>query len=144
MAFQKIDSTFVRKKMKAIRNSVHLMGNLGKEVDLRTFSTGMKKASTTLATTEFYKNQKGELVKNTQWHNLIAWGKTAENMGSQLAKGNTIAIHGSIQYRSYEANGQSKQITEILVDEFIRVSKSNPTTGAEEEKSALGEPKKIE
>ena len=119
------------------------MGNLGKEVELRTFSTGMKKASTTLATTEFYKNQKGELVKNTQWHNLIAWGKTAENMGSQLTKGNTIAIHGSIQHRSYEANGQSKQITEILVDEFIKISKSN-ATGSEEEKSAMGEPKKIE
>lgn len=130
--------------MKAIRNSVHLMGNLGKEVELRTFSTGMKKASTTLATTEFYKNQKGELVKNTQWHNLIAWGKTADTMRAQLTKGNTIAIHGSIQYRSYEANGQTKQITEILVDEFIRVSKNNTNAGAEDEKNTLGEPKKIE
>ncbi len=129
--------------MKAIRNSVHLLGNLGKEVELRTFSTGMKKATTTLATSEYYKNQKGELVKNTQWHNLVAWGKTADNMVAQLNKGNTIALHGSIQYRSYEANGQSKQITEILVDEFIRVSKPNTGASPDEENTALGEPKKL-
>ena len=65
-------------------------------------------------------------------------------MRAQLTKGNTIAIHGSIQYRSYEANGQTKQITEILVDEFIRVSKNNTNAGAEDEKNTLGEPKKIE
>lgn len=132
--------------MKAIRNSVHLLGNLGKDVEVLTFGTGMKKATVSLATTEYYKNQKGELVKNTQWHNLVAWGKTAEIMANQLAKGNTIALHGSIQYRSYDANGQTRQITEIVIDEFMKISRAAESPGDEKSKldNAFGEPQIVQ
>lgn len=132
--------------MKAIRNSVHLLGNLGKDVEILTFGSNMKKATVSLATTEYYKNQKGELIKNTQWHNLVAWGKTAEIMASQLFKGNTIALHGSIQYRSYEANGQTRQITEIVIDEFMKIGKSSDGESSEKTitERPLGEPQKVQ
>ncbi|MBP6397198.1 MAG: single-stranded DNA-binding protein [Saprospiraceae bacterium] len=132
--------------MKAIRNSVHLLGNLGKDVEMLTFGSNMKKATVSLATTEYYKNQKGELVKNTQWHNLVAWGKTAEIMASQLLKGNTIALHGSIQYRSYEANGQTRQITEIVIDEFMKIGRSSESASEEKTNTEgpFGEPQKAQ
>jgi single-strand DNA-binding protein len=60
--------------MKSLRNSVHLVGRLGKDPEIRTVGTG-KKASFTLATTDSYKNPKGEKIEDTQWHNIVIWGK---------------------------------------------------------------------
>ena len=72
--------------MNTLINNVHLIGNLGKNVELKNFDSGSKKASFSLATTESYKNQKGEYVKNTQWHNIVAWGNTAELIEKHLNK----------------------------------------------------------
>ena len=118
--------------MNAIKNTVHLVGNLGKDVALTTFESGSKKASVSLATTTYFKNAKGELVKNTQWHNLIAWGRNAELMAKVLEKGNQVAITGSLASRIYEdKNKITRTITEIMVDEFMKISKSDSSTSSE-------------
>ena len=111
--------------MSNAKNTVHLLGHLGKDVELQDFSSGSKKATISLATSDFYKNADGELVSNTQWHNVVAWGKTAEFMSNTLSKGEQVAITGSINYRSYkDKNGENRTITEILVSSFSKVSKS--------------------
>ncbi len=110
--------------MNTIKNSVQLTGNIGKDVQLLSFDNGNKKAILLLATNESYTNAKGEKIKTTTWHNLIAWGKTAEDMAQTLQKGNEISVEGKITNRSYEdKEGNTKYITEIIVREFSKNAK---------------------
>lgn len=112
--------------MITLTNSVNLVGNLGKDVQVTTFKTGSKKASFSLATSQKYKNIKGEDVINTIWHNIIAWGKNAELLANSLTKGNKVAITGTITNRSYEdKDGQKKNITEILVVDFMKINSTD-------------------
>jgi len=107
-----------------IKNSVHLLGNVGKDVVLTSFENGNKKASAIIATNEFYNNKNGEKIKKTVWHKIIAWGKTAENLASYLNKGAEVSIHGKLSNRSYtDVNGNIKYITEIVVSDFFKLSK---------------------
>ena len=109
--------------MNALNNTVQLIGNLGKDVAITLFESGIKKATATLATTTYHKNGKGETIKNTQWHAIVAWGKNAEQMAKVLVKGNRVAITGSLTNRSYEdKENQTRFITEILVDEFMKIT----------------------
>jgi single-strand DNA-binding protein len=109
--------------MKSMNNTVNLIGNLGQDVNLQTFNSGSKKANTSLATTTYYKNTKGELQKETQWHNIIAWGIQAELMTKALQKGSMVAVKGHLQYRDYQdKNDKSVKITEIVVEDFIVVN----------------------
>jgi single-strand DNA-binding protein len=115
--------------MKSISNSVNLIGNIGQEIKLLSFNSGSKKASVSLATTEFYKNDKGELIKNTSWHNLVAWGKNAELMARSLEKGTKVAIQGMLNYRIYtDEQGSTRTVTEILVSDFMKMSSSTKPT----------------
>jgi single-strand DNA-binding protein len=110
--------------MKSMNNNVNLIGNLGQDVNMITFKTGNKKASVSLATSSFYKNAKGELQKETQWHNLIAWGLQAEMMSKALRKGSMIAVKGSLQYRDFQDKaGKDIKVTEVVVEDFIVVQK---------------------
>ncbi len=105
--------------MSTLKNSVQLIGRLGKDPEIRTFDSG-KKASFTIATNETYKNQKGEKVEDTQWHNLVIWGKLADVAGQFLKKGSEVAIQGKLIYRSYEtAGGEKRYITEINVSDLV-------------------------
>ncbi len=105
------------------RNSVQLTGNIGKDIQLFTFDTGNKKAQLSLATNFSYKTTQGETVKNTEWFNLVAWGKTAEEMSESLQKGNEISIQGRLSNRKYaDKNGTNKYITEVIVTSFSKVS----------------------
>ena len=89
-----------------IKNSVHLLGNVGKDVVLTSFENGNKKASAIIAT------------------KIIAWGKTAENLASYLNKGAEVSIHGKLSNRSYtDVNGNIKYVTEIIVSDFFKLSK---------------------
>ena len=109
---------------KSLKNSVQLIGNIGKDVILSTFEKGTKKASLVIATNDFYTNNKGEKIKQTEWHNLVAWGKTAEMMSESLSKGNEIAIQGKLSNRSYEdKEGVTRYITEIVVNEFYKLNR---------------------
>ncbi len=108
-----------------IKNSVQLTGNIGKEVNLISFDNGNKKATLVLATNESFTNAKGEKVQNTTWHNLIAWGKTAELMAQSIQKGNEVSVHGKLSNRTYtDKDGNTKYITEIVVNEFFKVAAS--------------------
>ena len=109
--------------MSILANSVLLIGRLGKDVAIKTFESGSKKATFSLATTKTYKNPKGEYVKDTQWHNIVAWGRNADLFSKSLIKGNKVAIQGTLNYRTYEAtNGQTKYITEVLVTDFMKMN----------------------
>ena len=106
--------------MSTLKNNVQLIGRLGKDPEIRTFDSGKKQASFTIATNETYKNQKGEKVEDTQWHNLVIWGKLADVAGQYLKKGSEIAVQGKLTYRSYETSGGEKRyVTEISVDDLV-------------------------
>lgn len=109
--------------MSNIKNSVQLIGNIGKDISVTTFDSGSKKASIILATNEYYTNNKGEKVKQTEWHNLVAWGHTAENMAGSLTKGAEVAIQGKLTNRSYQdKEGVTRYVTEVVVNEFYKIN----------------------
>jgi single-strand DNA-binding protein len=110
--------------MTNLRNSVKLIGYLGKDPEVRTFESGKKMATFTIATTDSYKNQKGENVQDTQWHNLVIWGKLATVAGQYLKKGTEVAIEGKLVHRAYETTaGEKRYITEINVNEMLMVGR---------------------
>ena len=112
--------------MNALRNKVQLIGNLGKNPEIITLDSGKKLAKFSIATNESYKNSNGEKITDTQWHNVIAWNKTAEIVEKYLVKGNEVAIEGKLTTRSYEDKaGEKKYITEIIVNELLMLGNKN-------------------
>jgi single-strand DNA-binding protein len=105
--------------MKTLRNSVHLIGRLGKDPEVRTFENGRQLATFSLATTDNYKNQKGEKVEETQWHNIVIWGALADVASKYLKKGNEVAIEGKLIHKVYEANGEKRYSTEVSVNDLL-------------------------
>lgn len=105
----------------SLRNRVTLIGRTGKDVETVNFENGML-AKVSLATSDHYTNAKGEKVEDTQWHNLIAYGKSAEIMQKYVEKGREIAVEGKLTYRNYEdKDGQKRYITEVRVDEIVLI-----------------------
>ncbi|HLT81595.1 MAG TPA: single-stranded DNA-binding protein [Cyclobacteriaceae bacterium] len=112
--------------MNTLRNSVQLIGRLGKDPDVKTFEKGKQKASFTIATTDTYKNQRGEKVEDTQWHQIVMWGKLADIASKYLKKGQEIAIQGKLVHRSYETNaGEKRYITEVNVNDMVMLGGRN-------------------
>ena len=106
--------------MYALKNKVQLIGNLGNTPEVKTLESGKKMARFSVATSENYRNTKGEKVTETQWHNLVAWGKVAEIVEKYLSKGKEVAIEGKLVSRSYnDKDGNKKYITEIQVSELL-------------------------
>lgn len=106
--------------MYALKNKVQLIGNLGSNPEIKTTEAGRKLARFSIATNESYRNAKGEKVTETQWHNLVAWGKVAEIIEKFLAKGSEVAIEGKLINRSYsDKEGHKKYITEVQVNEVL-------------------------
>jgi single-strand DNA-binding protein len=106
--------------MYALKNKVQLIGNLGNAPEVKTLDGGRKVANFRMATSESYRNAKGEKVTETQWHNLVAWGKVAEIAEKYLDKGKEIAIEGKLINRSYnDKDGNKKYITEVQVNELL-------------------------
>lgn len=104
----------------SLRNKVLLIGHTGKEVEIYTFENGNRKATVTLATNDFYINAAGEKVEETQWHNLVAFGKTVDIMEKYITKGKEIAVEGKLTYRSYDdKEGVKRMLTEIRIEELI-------------------------
>ena len=112
--------------MKNLRNKVQLIGNLGKDPEVKQLDSGKTLAKLSLATSENYKNADGEKVTDTQWHNLVAWGKTAQIAEQYLKKGNRIAVEGKLINRSYEdKEGVKRYVTEVLVNEILMLGSKN-------------------
>jgi len=106
--------------MSTLRNKVQLIGNVGQTPEIRNLESGKKVASFSIATNEFYKNSKGEKVQDTQWHNVVTWGKQAELIEKYVDKGKEVAIRGKLTSRSYETqSGEKRYVTEILVNEIL-------------------------
>ena len=106
--------------MKSLRNSVHLIGNLGKDPEVKEVSNGNKVVKFSLATSDSYKNKNGEKVTDTQWHNLAIWGKLADVAEKYLKKGNQIAVEGKINYNEYDdKDGIHRYFTEIVVYDMV-------------------------
>ena len=106
--------------MTSLRNSVQLIGRLGKDPEVRTFDNDRKLATFSIATTDTYKNQKGEKVEDTQWHNIVIWGKLAEVVEKYLKKGNEVAVEGKLIHRMYETKeGDKRYITEVNVNDLL-------------------------
>ena len=110
--------------MNALRNKVQLIGNLGNDPEIVNLESGSKLAKFSIATNETYKNAKGEKVTDTQWHNVVAWGKTAEIVENFLTKGNEVAVEGKLIHRSYDTKeGEKRYITEIRCNELLMLGK---------------------
>ncbi len=106
--------------MYALKNKVQLIGNLGNGPEIRTFDSGRKMARFSVATNESYRNADGERITETQWHNLIAWGKLADIAERFLVKGKGVAIEGKLINRSYQdREGNKRYFTEIQVNELL-------------------------
>ncbi len=106
--------------MNALKNKVQLIGNIGLDPEVKTFDDGKKVAKFRLVTDEKYKNSSGELITESTWHNIVAWGKTAEIIEKYIFKGKEVAVEGKIVNRNYtDKNGEKKYITEILISEVM-------------------------
>ena len=116
-------------------NKVILVGNLGKDPEVRAISTDRKVANFSLATTESYKNKSGERVDQTEWHNVVFYGPIADVIERYLRKGSQIYVEGKIRTRSYDdKDGVKKYITEIIGDTMTMLG----TKGSSESGSSSG------
>jgi single-strand DNA-binding protein len=98
---------------------VQLIGRLGKDPEVKEFGD-KKKASFSIATSDSYKNQKGEKVEDTQWHNVVVWGKLADVVEKYLKKGQEVCVEGRLVHRDYETDkGEKRYITEINVNDLM-------------------------
>ena len=108
--------------MTALRNKVQLIGNLGMNPEIKVLDGGKKLAKMSIATNETYKNAKGEKVTETQWHNLVAWGKTVNVIEKYLTKGSEVAIEGKLMNKNYtDKEGIKRYVTEILISEVLLI-----------------------
>ena len=114
-------------------NKVILIGNLGADPEIREMGDGTKMAKFPIATTEKYKNKQGELVSNTDWHNIVLWRRTAEVAEQYLKKGDSVCIEGKIKTRSWEdESGVKKWATDIQGDNMTMLGSKR------EDKSDMG------
>jgi single-strand DNA-binding protein len=122
-------------------NKVMLIGNLGKDPELRYTPAGVAVATFSLATNESWKDQDGNMQERTEWHNVVAWRKLAEICGEWLKKGKKVYIEGRIQTRSYDDKntGTKKYITEIVADNMIMLD-GRPAEGGSQPSAAAEEP----
>lgn len=106
--------------MSTLKNNVQLIGNVGNEPEISILTSGKKVAKFSIATNEFYKNSKGEKQQNTQWHTIVAWGKTAGIIEKYVTKGKEVAITGKLTSRTYEdKNGTQRYVTEVVTNEIL-------------------------
>ncbi|MCB0431208.1 MAG: single-stranded DNA-binding protein [Flavobacteriales bacterium] len=115
--------------MNHLKNRVQLIGNLGHDPEIKVLDKGRKMAKFSVATSEVFKDESGNKVTDTQWHHVVAFGKTAEFVEKYMKKGNEVAIEGKLKYRTYEdKEGQTRYFTEVHVNELMAL-RSNTKQG---------------
>lgn len=120
-------------------NKVILVGNLGKDPELRYTASGTAVVSFSLATTERYKDRDGAQQEKTEWHNIVAWRQLAEICGKYLHKGKQIFIEGKIQTRSYDdRDGNKRYITEIVADQMQMLGRAGDDSGRSNQTTPQG------
>ncbi|CAM4220045.1 single-stranded DNA-binding protein [Zobellia nedashkovskayae] len=106
--------------MSTLKNHVQLIGNVGQEPTITNLESGKKVARFSLATNEYYKDAKGEKQTETNWHTVVAWGKTAEIIEKYVAKGKEVAVAGKLKTRTYTTDdGNQRYATEVVADEIL-------------------------
>jgi len=100
-------------------NKVILVGNLGKDAEVRVTPGGQSVASFSIATTENWTSKEGEKKEQTEWHRIVLWGKTAETLQPYLVKGKQIYLEGRLQTRQWEKEGQKHYTTEVKADKIV-------------------------
>lgn len=104
-------------------NKVILVGNLGRDAELRYTPGGAAVSTLNLATTEVFKDREGQKKEDTQWHRIILWGKTAETLQDYLVKGKQIYVEGKLQTRKWkDKDGNDKYTTEVRGDRVVLLS----------------------
>jgi single-strand DNA-binding protein len=116
--------------MNGLINKVQLVGRLGLDAEIKTFDSGNKKANIRMATTEIYRDANGEKKEETNWHNVVAWGKLADIVEKYTQKGSEIMVEGKLRYRMYETKeGEKKYVTEIEARELMLMGSPKGQTG---------------
>lgn len=114
-----------------MKNKVNLIGNLGKDPEIVNLDSGVKIAKFSLVTSETYKNKQGERVSETEWHNIVIFGKLAEIVEKYVSKGSKVDVEGKIKTRSWEKDGEKKYATDIIVNELVMLD-SKPSSTSEQ------------
>lgn len=110
--------------MNTLKNSVRLTGFLGSNPEVKTFTNNRSLARVSIATNERYRNGQGEWVTDTQWHNLVFWGRQAVFAEKSLTKGSEISIEGKLVNRQYvDKEGVTRYVTEINVNEVLQLNR---------------------
>lgn len=113
-------------------NRVILIGNLGKDPEIRSLEGGVKVANFSLATTETYKGKNGERVDQTEWHNIVLWRGLAEVAESYLKKGNTVYIEGKLRTRDWvDKDGNKRYTTEVIADNMVMLGGRRDQAGSD-------------
>jgi single-strand DNA-binding protein len=111
-------------------NKVILLGNLTRDPIVRTTSNGTPVCDFGLATNRTYTTGKGEKTEQTEFHNIVAWGKLAEIAGKYLTKGRKVYVEGRLQTRTFETDGVKKSRTEIIIDDLVMLDGKGAETHA--------------
>lgn len=110
--------------MSSFKNSVQLIGRPGMDPEVKKLSNS-KLAKFSFATDDFYRNDAGELVKETSWHNIVAWNKVADKVEKIIRKGKLAALEGKLKTHSYDdKDGTKRYFTEIIVNDIVNIEKS--------------------
>ncbi|WP_179339386.1 single-stranded DNA-binding protein [Winogradskyella ludwigii] len=110
--------------MNTLKNKVQLIGNLGQDPEITNFESGKILAKFSIATNDSYKNAQGEKITDTQWHNIVAWGKTAQIIEKFITKGKEVAIEGKLTSRSWQdKDGIKRYTTEVVCSELLMLGK---------------------
>jgi len=122
-------------------NKVILVGNLGKDPELRYTASGTAVCNFSLATTESYKDRDGNKQEKTEWHNIVVWRQLAEICGKYLTKGKQIYIEGKLQTRKWEdRDGNSRYTTEIVADQMQMLGRAGDDNNAGPRREPRQEP----
>ena len=112
--------------MGTLKNHVQLIGNVGQEPTITNLESGKKVARFSLATNEYYKDAKGEKQTDTNWHTVVAWGKTAEIIEKFVSKGKELGVTGKLKTRTYTTDdGNERYVTEVEANEILLLGNKN-------------------
>jgi single-strand DNA-binding protein len=121
-------------------NKVILVGNVGRDPEIRYTQGGTPVANFSLATTDRFKNRSGEMEERTEWHRIVAWGRLAEICGEYLQKGKQIYIEGRLQTRDWEdKEGGKRYTTEVIAQTMQMLGRRGDTEGRASAGVARGE-----
>ena len=122
-------------------NKVILVGNLGRDPEIRYTPSGAPVANFTLATNDVWTDKAGQKQERAEWHRIVVWGKTAEIAGQYLSKGKQVYVEGSLQTREWtDRDGNKRQTTEIRAQRVLMLGRGEGRAAAAEESARPSEP----